>query len=177
MRHSEPRHTDPIDASHGFELRDITLSVIIKWVLSLFVFMSFSAFLAYLSYLAFLPSDRATKSATDSPLLANRPTEPPKPQLQAYPKRDMRDFRADEDAKVNGTAPLDKNDKNIHLSVEDAMNKLAAGTGLPTEQTNSSSGGAAYDPTGAGAPLARAASPVGTENGFKPPIVYRRFPY
>ena len=174
MRHEEHRNTDPIDASHGFELRDITLSIIVKWVLSLFAFMAFSAFLAYLSYLAFLPSNKATTSATDSPMLANRPTEPPKPQLQAYPKSEMRDFRADEDAKVNGTAPLDKNSKDVHISVDDAMKKLAAGNDLPTQQTSSSSTG--YDPTGKGRNWP-APQPVGTESGYKPPVVYRKYPY
>ena len=48
MRHNEfPTHRDPVDASHGFELRDITLSVIIRWVLFLFAFMAGSAALAY----------------------------------------------------------------------------------------------------------------------------------
>lgn len=175
MRHSEPRHTDPVDASHGFELRDIALSVIVKWVLFLFVFMSFSAFLAYASYRVFVPSDVKTTLATDSPLLSQRPVEPPKPQLQAYPKSEMRDFRADEDAKVNGTAPLDKNKKGIPISVEEAIKRLAA-NGLSTQQTNSSSVGADYDPTGNGRHWA-VPQPVGTDSGYKPPVVYRKYPY
>ena len=176
MRHEEHRNTDAVDASHGFELRDITLSIIVKWVLSLFVFMAFSALIAYASYYIFLPGDKSTTSATDSPLLANRPNDPPKPQLQAYPKSEMRDFRADEDAKVNGTAPLDKNDNSVHISVEDAIKKLAAGNGLPTQQTDSSSAGATYDPTGQGRRWP-APQPAGTDTGYKPPVVYRKYPY
>ena len=172
MRHSEPRDTGVVDASHGFELRDIALSVIIKWVLALFAFMAFSAVLAYATYAIFVP--KQTTLATDSPLRPQR-IDPPKPILQAYPKAEMRDFRADEDAKVNGSGWLDKNKTVARIPVEDAIKQMAI-SGLPTQQTSATSAGTGYDPTGQGRNWP-APQPVGTDSGYKPPVVYRKYPY
>ncbi len=172
MRHSEPRDTSVVDASHGFELRDIALSVIVKWVLALFAFMAFSAVLAYGTYLIFIP--RKTILATDTPMRPERMV-PPKPQLQAYPKSEMRDFRADEDAKINGYGWADKDKTAAKIPVEDAIKQLAQG-GLPTQPTSATTTGTGYDPTGQGRNWP-APQPVGTENGYKPPVVYRKYPY
>ena len=87
----------------------------------------------------------------------------------------MRDFRADEDSKVNDYAWLDKNKGVARIPVESAL-KLMAKNGLPTQQTNSSSVGPAYDTIthGRAWPVPQ---PVGTDSGYKPPVVYRKYPY
>ena len=167
MRHDvHPHHPEQVDASHGFELRDIVLPTIIKWVLFLFVFMAFSAVIALGTYKIFIPYN--TSLATDTPMRPQR-MEPPKPQLQAYPKAEMRDFRADEDVKVG-----DKDKAAGHLPIDDAL-KLTAQR-LPTQKTTTGSVGPAYDPTGDGRQWATP-QPVGTEDGYKPPVVYRKYPY
>ena len=173
MRHSEfPKHRAPVDGSQGYELRDISIPVIGRWVITLFIFMAASALLAWVFFYLFLPSN--THDASISPLKPQR-ILPQEPRLQAYPRNEMRDFRATEQTNVDNTAWLDKNAGKVRLPIDQALDIIAK-RGITVGQTAASTNSAGYDPT-ASTYKYPVPIPVGTDQGYKPPVTYRKYPY
>ena len=81
----------------GYESADIDLAPIIKWMVILEIFVLVSTLITYPIYLFFLPKTTVgdVTRFTDRRL-------PPEPKLQALPKIEMKDFRLDEQEKVEG---------------------------------------------------------------------------
>lgn len=122
---------DPAYA-HGahYEKRDISLPVISRWVIYLFIFCAIGALAAWITYVIFLPKGRDPQAL--APLTA-REQRPPSPVLQAYPKVEMRDFRVQENAAVKSSGWVKKESGQARIPIEEAI-KLTAERGLPTGQ-------------------------------------------
>ena len=119
-----------IDPTSGYEKRDVSLSTILRWVIFLFAFVGVCAFLAWVSYVIFLPKgkDRLAiepVSPTDQ--------RPPSPVLQAYPKTEMHQFRAQENAAVTSYGWANKEKTEVRIPINHAV-ELLAERGLPVGQ-------------------------------------------
>ncbi len=55
---------------------------------------------------------------------------PPGPRLQTSPERDLQQFRADEDKRLNSYYWIDEQKGTVHIPIDQAMKKLVQ-TGLP----------------------------------------------
>jgi hypothetical protein len=55
---------------------------------------------------------------------------PPGPRLQTTPERDLQQFRADEDKRLNSYYWIDKQKGTVHIPIDQAMKKIVQ-TGLP----------------------------------------------
>ena len=65
-------------------------------------------------------------------VLRERPTLPPTPRLQQYPKRDLKDFRAAEDHHLNNVGWIDAAKGIVHIPIQDAIDAVAK-QGLPSK--------------------------------------------
>jgi hypothetical protein len=55
---------------------------------------------------------------------------PPGPRLQTSPERDMQQFRAEEDKRLNSYYWIDKQKGSVHIPIDEAMKKVV-NTGIP----------------------------------------------
>jgi hypothetical protein len=117
---------------HGahYEKRDISLPIIIRWVIYLFIFCAIGALAAWITYVIFLPKGRDPRAL--APLTAEQ-QRPPAPVLQAYPKVEMREFRVKENETLISYGWVKKETGEVHIPIEEAI-KLTAERGLPVGQ-------------------------------------------
>lgn len=138
MPNTPETHVDPnLLQDLGYEPRDIALSTIVKWVGWLFVFIAITSLVALGIY--FLLVRRAPGvpgPQVASPLVpeARRTVslrrQPPEPILQAYPKRDMREFRRSEQKALHSYGWVAQDKGIAHIPIERAID-ITAERGLP----------------------------------------------
>jgi hypothetical protein len=134
--HRPPPHIDPQLAETiktGYETRDISLPAITKWLIGLFIGMSFSAFLAFLLYALLAPV------GTSGPTTNAVRNIPPSPVIQADPIREIKEYNAVQDAALNSYG---KNPDTgaLHMPVARALD-LTAQRGLPADNGSEHPGG------------------------------------
>lgn len=117
---------------HGahYEKRDISLPVIIRWVIYLFIFCAVGALAAWGTYVVFLPQGRDPQALAP---LTSEPQRPPAPVLQAYPKVEMRDYLVQENAALKSYGWVKQETGTVRIPIEEAI-KLTAERGLPVGQ-------------------------------------------
>lgn len=119
-----------IDPNSGYEKRDVSLSTIMRWVVFLFIFVVICAAIAFVTYVVFLPQGRDPLALET---LTPGQQRPPSPVLQAYPRAEMRQFLLDENEAVNSYGWANKEQNEVRIPVDKAIEMLAA-RGLPTGQ-------------------------------------------
>jgi hypothetical protein len=119
----------PVDASRGYEARDVGISTLVKWWLGLGGFIFVCLLLAWGVYFAFVPREDELEMAFPMSVQRRLPPEP-NPILQARPLRDMREFRQAENEALQGYGWADKNAGTARIPVDRAL-ELTAQQGLP----------------------------------------------
>ena len=112
----------------GYEKRDISLPTILTWVTFLFIFVIISSAVAYGAYLFLSPKNLNDPAAIS--MTGVETPEPPSPQLQAYPKTEMRDFRVLENAAVTQYGKYRGQETRYRIPIERAV-ELTAERGFP----------------------------------------------
>lgn len=124
--HNEPQTIDML-RKLGYESSDVSLPVLVKCVAFLFAFIGGTAILTYIIYVVFVPPVPESQKTAAS--VAKLP--PGVPALQGHPKFDMRAFRQQEEARLNGYGWVDKSNGIAHIPVDQALEAIAASGQLP----------------------------------------------
>lgn len=111
-------------SSMGYETRDVGPVAILKWISGLFVFIGIVSVGTLVIMNTFIPESGRT--AYESEIYRTRPirNEPPQPQLQVLPKRDMIMYRRDEKRLLDGYA--NTSEGRVSIPVNDAIDAIAA---------------------------------------------------
>lgn len=145
MEHVNPAHLQP---RNDHERTDVRVSVVLIFVACMVVAALFiHLFIAWL--FGFLERAHKAEGAPIS-IMADPRELPPVPRLQVAPQRDMQEFRAAEDAVLNGYGWADRQNGAVRIPIDRAMD-LIAQRGLP-----------------AAAPPAKPAKPARTPNTGEP---------
>jgi hypothetical protein len=80
----------------------------------------------------FAREDAKNKANPDISMMSERPKLPPEPRLQAEPKIELKDLRADEDAILNSYGWVDPNKGIVRIPIEQAID-IVAQKGLPSK--------------------------------------------
>ena len=113
----------PPDATR--EYTDIEPSIAWKFAIWLGVAMVISAAIVYGTFWFFEGQEvTANRAAQVFPLAVGQVKEPPAPNLQTQPFKDIFTLRSSEQERLNGYGWVDKNIGAAHIPVEDAMNLL-----------------------------------------------------
>jgi hypothetical protein len=132
----DPKQQQPAYANQtgGYEKRDVVLPTISIWVIFLFLFVIGSSVIAYGMYIFLSPRSPFDPAAVAR--TSTEPQEPPAPQLQEKPVTEMRDFRALEQATVNGYGKYRGSEERYRIPVDRAV-ELTAERGFPKTETMS----------------------------------------
>jgi hypothetical protein len=79
----------------------------------------------------FAREDKKNTGSATAGLLSERPKLPPEPRLQAEPKVELRDLRADEDAILSSYGWVDPNKGIVRIPIDQAID-IVAQKGLPS---------------------------------------------
>ncbi len=120
----------------GYEPRDVSLGVLIKWLIGLFVFVALSAVLALGTY--FILTLHGGSGNVEWPQASLDEHNVPRdlPVLQKNPVKDIKDFRLDEDKALTSYRWVDAKAGIAKIPVDRAMEIIAA-KGLPDKADNS----------------------------------------
>ncbi len=140
---NQPAYVNP----SNYEKRDISLPTITTWVTFLFIFVIISSAVAYGAYLFLSPKNMTDPAAIS--MNGIEPQEPPSPQLQAYPKTEMRDFRVLENAAVTGYGKYRGTERRYRIPVDRAV-ELTAERGFPKTEPMSKEASRAEEKKDAG---------------------------
>jgi hypothetical protein len=130
------RKTNPADVNMdhlrelGYERSDVSLPTLIKWLIFLFVFAAFCSLTSWVIYQVFVPEIGEDIRANPQKLVKMPPENP---ELQAAPKRDIREFRLAEERVLNTYGWADKSAGTVHVPIDVAMQTVAA-HGLPPRE-------------------------------------------
>lgn len=100
----------------GYESADLDLAPIIKWMAMLEVFVLVSTLITVPIYRFFLP-----KTTIGDVTRFTERTLPPEPKLQAQPKIELKDFRMDEQARMESYGWAEKSKGEMRMPLEKAM--------------------------------------------------------
>ncbi len=165
-----PKQPIIVDPTQGYERTDIKIPEITKWMTALAAFVIVSASAAWIIYKNFVPQTRAIGEAS---LFSRERKRPPEPTLQALPKVEMRDFRDDEDVKIEGITWSNKAEGTVNLPLEQAIDKMAESGRIPSKPEAPAvtdpaklgePGSTHYDPS-----LSKAAHPPVANEGLSSP--------
>lgn len=108
----------------GYETRDVGPMAILRWIAGLFVFIAIVSGGTLLLMNSFIPE--AGRVAYESEVFRTTPirNNPPQPQIQTLPKRDMIMFRRDEKRIVDGYSATSEG--NVSIPVSEAIDAIAA---------------------------------------------------
>ncbi|HEV2472538.1 MAG TPA: hypothetical protein VGS41_07735 [Chthonomonadales bacterium] len=123
--HDAPPSRPPENAR--FETRDVALSTLLKWIVSLFIFMAFATFITLGLYRFLITRPNGEEAVSP---IAHGPMAQPSPIVQAYPVEDIKEFRAKEDTLVNSYGWVDQKAGKVRIPLDQALDIVAA-RGLP----------------------------------------------
>lgn len=121
-------HSRPPRQGPGYELRDVSLIAIIRWMIFLFVFVGLASGVTWIIYKLFAPDQPGEARLASQPFSEQRP---PEPRIQADPKIDIEKFREAEDKALTSYGWVDKNAGVAKIPIDRAMTLLEQ-RGLPT---------------------------------------------
>ncbi|MBZ5553399.1 MAG: hypothetical protein LAO21_11810 [Acidobacteriia bacterium] len=125
MKEKQPAHPEtPL----GHEITDAHAPSIIKFAIGLALVILLSLY-AMARLADFFQEHQAPLGPQPSPLVKSRQV-PPSPQLQVSPGADLREFRAAEDAKLDGYGWVDRQNGIVWIPIDRAMD-LVTQRGLP----------------------------------------------
>lgn len=122
MADVDPQGFPSRESDHKHELRDVNLRGVLT-AGGCLVAIAVALHLALWGFLTLLDSRPKKADVSLSPL-ARLPREAPPPRLQAYPPLDLKDFRAREDAKLNGYQWTDRAAGHVQIPVERAKERF-----------------------------------------------------
>jgi hypothetical protein len=112
----------------GYETSDVSLPTLIKWIIFLFMFIGITSVVTWLIYLIFVPGVKDNDQTTASTV---NKLGPDQPALQVHPRIDLKEFRAEEEAKIDHYGWVDKKAGIVHLPIDVTLEKVAASGALP----------------------------------------------
>ncbi len=114
-----PRQVQTVEK--GFETRDIALSVIIRWIITLFIFAGVASAISFGMFKLLAPSAPTTARL---PFTQRRP---PSPVIQPLPRIDLKTFRAEENKTLTSYNWVDKNAGLVSIPIDKAIQLTAQG--------------------------------------------------
>lgn len=109
----------------GHEERDVSVGVVVKWAIGVFVLLALSM-VAVWPLMKFYEHREARESAPASPLASEYgPVQPPEPRLQVDPAADIEKLRAQEQAVLDGYAWVDRPQGTVRIPIDRAITLFA----------------------------------------------------
>lgn len=126
---SDPKHAGASDTkpTPGYETRDLTPRAIATFLVALAV--TIVGVLVVSMWIYDYSASRLAQIEATPPSLA-KPAAPPEPRLQVFAPKDMREFRAAEDATLKSYGWIDRATGVLRIPIDRAM-QLLAERGLP----------------------------------------------
>jgi hypothetical protein len=122
----------------GHEQSDVDVRYLFAFAAGLLVTAVFIYVLTWLLF-SYFSAREARKSLPEYPLAAEQQTRlPPEPRLQASPRQDLKDLRADEDTLLGGYSWVDRNAGIVRIPIDAAM-RLTIERGLPARSGSQAS--------------------------------------
>lgn len=126
-RHNPHEPLDPDENPRvAFEPGDADVVVVSKWAVGLAIGIVVAAFAMWALFNWF---EHETAETQQPPLpkamIEARPKTPPAPNLQAFPKVELRDFKKAEDEWLHSYGWLDKSKGIVNIPIEDAIDAVA----------------------------------------------------
>jgi len=115
----------------GYEHADIDLPVIMKAIVSLFVFIGIMSLMSWGIYILFVP---VVMPQQQSPSVIASHVPVGKPVLQANPRIEMRGFKASEQDKITSFGWVDEKAGIAHVPVNETIDKVASSGKLPSAE-------------------------------------------
>ena len=112
-------HPQQLGAKTAFEPTDWSLAPVAWTYIGTAILLVVSAFVLIAAYPKALPDVGRTLRIA-----------PPGPRLQISPERDLEQFRADEEKRLNSYYWIDKQKGTVHIPIDEAMKKVVE-TGIP----------------------------------------------
>ena len=109
------------------ETTDASISALVKFCIGLFLLIVAALFGMRLMFNYFNTTQQLGPPASP---FAESQASPPGPRLQIHPARDLKQFRQDEDKKLNGYGWVDQKAGTVRIPIERAMDLLIE-KGLP----------------------------------------------
>lgn len=151
MRKHDHEHKVDLDVDYlkrlGYEGRDVSLPILIKWLVVLFagiVIAQAGTLVMHQVFVAQEPDPNA-KSLESNP---RKLPKAPYPMLQANPAQDLHDFRQGETVRLDGYQWKDKAKGVVSIPVDSALD-IVSERGLPTKPIGEGSGSIGNAPQGA----------------------------
>lgn len=116
------------DSAHGYETRDVSMSVVWVGVGSMVVVIAVCMVLMVALLKAFMAAPRPV--AKDKPIINYGRLLPPEPRLQPTPPRDLAEFRESEERFLHSYGWINKEEGVVRIPIERAI-ELVATRGIP----------------------------------------------
>ncbi len=126
-------HAHEHDSQVAFERKDVNVFQISAFGVGLLLACIVVVFAMWAMFDFFYHREDAKNADNPNALMMKqRPSQPPEPRLQAEPKVELKDMRADEDAILNSYGWLDPNKGTVRIPLALAID-MTAQKGLPTK--------------------------------------------
>src|SRR5580704_8940763 len=116
----------------AYERKDVNVFQISAFGIGLLLAVIVSVFAMWAMFDFFYHREDAKNADNPSALMMNQRTQPPEPRLQAEPKMELKDLRADEDAILSSYGWLDPNKGTVRIPIDQAID-IVAQKGLPSK--------------------------------------------
>ena len=129
------KHDPDVNPEVSFERKDVNVFQITAFGIGLLLACIVVVFAMWAMF-DFLYSRENAKNMNNpnAAMMGQRQALPPEPRLQAEPKVELKDLRADEDAILNSYAWIDPNKGTVRIPIGQALD-IVAQKGLPSKPT------------------------------------------
>ncbi len=124
----DPEENPRVAYEHG----DADVFTVSKYGIALVFGVIFAASAMWGLFVWFQHNQNVEESPVSKAVIAERPTLPPTPRLQMFPKRDLKDYRAAEDHHLNNYGWVDQAKGIVHIPIDQAIDAVAK-QGLPSK--------------------------------------------
>lgn len=130
--HGHGRDSD-VNPGVSYETRDVNVFQISAFGIGLLLACIVTVFAMWVMFdFLFRREDAKNANNPAAAMMSQRQKLPPEPRLQAEPKVELKDLRADEDAILNGYGWIDPNKGIVRIPIDQAID-IVAQKGLPSK--------------------------------------------
>jgi hypothetical protein len=123
---------DGIDASLGYEARDVSLRTLVKWIVGLYIFIFLTVLGTIPLYFLLVPRAESAAATTRQPTTKRRL---PEPVIQSHPIQDMREFLLEQEHTATTYGRIEGEPGKVHIPVDRAIDKVLS-AGLTSKEAS-----------------------------------------
>jgi hypothetical protein len=121
--HDPDRH---VDASAGYETRDVSLRTLVKWVVGLYIFIFITVALTVPFFFLIVPRDESRTERTGQNELRPTISLPAAPVIQPTPIQDMSSFEQEQQRRLTSYGRAKDEPGKVHIPIDAAIDRIVA---------------------------------------------------